>query len=85
MQVVIRVQHVKHIVFVVGDVQVAQFVKDHALGLCDPELFSQKLRYGAVSGNSKNLVLLAVADQQRSVRSQRDAFSRNQSFVFAGH
>ena len=30
-------------------------------------------------------MLLAIANQKRSIRGERDAFRRNQTFVFAGH
>src|SRR5712691_7080419 len=84
-KLVIRIQQVKHIVFLVGDVQVAFVVIDHALWSRDPVLFAEEFGHRAVSRYAEHFVLFVVANQKRSVRSQRDPFGGNQSFVFTSY
>ena len=84
MKLPVRVEQIEHVVFVVGDVEIALIVKDHAFRFRDAVLAAQKLRDVAVARNPEHFVLLAVAHQNRTVRRQRQAFGGNQSFVLTG-
>src|SRR5215467_972190 len=70
-QLVILSKQIKHIVFVVGDVEIAAVVKDHAFRFRDAIFRPQKLRNISVLGDAEDLVHFAVADQQRAVRGKR--------------
>src|SRR5712691_7683625 len=85
MKVAVRIQHVEYVVLFIGDVQVAFVVIDHALWSRDPVLFAEEFGHRAVSRYAEHFVLFVVANQKRSVRSQRDPFGGNQSFVFTSY
>src|SRR5207237_2516354 len=85
MQFLFTVKQIEHIVFVVRDVEIAAIVKDHALRLGNPVFFSQELRNLAIARDAEHFMLLAIANQKRSIAGDRDAFSRNYTFVFAGY
>ena len=85
MKLAAAVEHIQHVVFVVGDVEIAAVVVNHAFRFRNPVVSPQKFRDLSVARHAKYFVHFAIADQKRSIRRQRDAFSRNQSFVFTGH
>ena len=77
MQFLFAVKQIEHVVLVVRDIEIAAIVKYHALRLGNPVFFPQKLRDLAIARDAEHFVLLAIADQKRSIRGERDAFSRN--------
>ena len=74
MQFAIGVEQVKNVVFVVGDIQIAAVIKDHAFRLRDSVILAEKISHLSVARDAKDFVLFAVADKQRFVGSERDAF-----------
>src|SRR5205085_3329132 len=85
MQFAACIEQVKDVVFVVGDVQIAAVVKDHAFRLGDSVLLAKKIGNLSVARDAENFVLFAVAHEQRSIRREGNAFSCNQSRIFAGN
>src|SRR6266849_2179194 len=85
MKLSIRIQHVKDIVFLVGDIQIAFVIVNQAFWSGDSVFFAKKLRHRAVSGYAEYFVLLTIANQNRAIGSKRDAFGVDESFVFAGY
>ena len=81
----VAIEQIQHVVFVVGNVEIAAIVEDHAFRLRDAIVSAEKLRNLTVAGDAINDVLLSVADQKRSVRRLRDTFGRNQSLILAGN
>ena len=72
MQFAVCIEEVKDVVFIVGNVQIAVVVEHHAFRLGDSVLFAEKIGNLSVARDAKNLVLFAVADEQRSIRRKRD-------------
>src|SRR5882757_9104285 len=75
MQFAVCVEEIKDVVFVVGYVEIAAIIKDHAFRLGDSVISAEEIRNLSVARDAEDFVLLAVANQQRSVGRQRDAFS----------
>src|SRR5712692_7180348 len=85
MKLAIRIQHVKDIVFLVGDIQIAFVIISHTFWSGDSVFFAKKFRHRTIPSYAEHFVLLAIANQNRAIGSKRDALGVDESFVFSGH
>src|SRR5882672_9675368 len=60
MQFAVRIEQIKDVVLIVGNVQIAAVVKDHAFRLGDSVLLAEKIGNLSIARDAENFVLFAV-------------------------